>query len=214
MIKFLLLIIFVSQIYYRIESDGTITFTDVPSRGFKPVKENVVRRWVPPSERRRIIGIIREVAQIYGIEPEFLQAVVEVESGYDIYAVSPRGAIGLMQLMPDIIKRYNVINPYNPYHNLEAGILHLKELLDEFGRKDLALAAYNAGRLKVYQCKGVPPIKETMDFVRRVLDRYYQIKKEGVYGEKDGRGEYKESEENDGGRGSGRSERGDRGYTR
>lgn len=198
MTKFIFIIVFISQIYYKVEMDGTITFTDVPSYGFKPIERKKMKRWVPPSEKRKVKSVIKKVAEIYDIEPELLQAIVEVESGYDIYAVSHKGAIGLMQLMPDVISRYKVINPYNPYQNLEAGTLYLKELLEEFKRKDLALAAYNAGRRRVYEYKGIPPFEETMNFVRKVLERYYKIKKEGVYGEKDDRREFKEGKEDDG----------------
>jgi soluble lytic murein transglycosylase-like protein len=97
-----------------------------------------------------------------------VRAVIQVESGYQERARSPKGAMGLMQLMPDTAKQYAVANPYDPTSNIEAGIKHLRSLLDRFP-VSLALAAYNAGEAAIERFRGVPPYQETRDYVSRIL---------------------------------------------
>lgn len=120
--------------------------------------------------------IIRTAAQAEGIEPELLHAVVAAESGYDPAARSEKGAVGLMQLMPDTAARYGVTNPRDPEQNLNAGARHLRYLLGKFDNDmQLALAAYNAGEQAVWQHGNrVPPYPETRAYVQRVLAHYQQ----------------------------------------
>lgn len=113
-------------------------------------------------------ALIQRLARHHGVDPGLVHAVVAVESAYRPGARSPRGAMGLMQLMPAVATQYGVGDPYEPRANLEAGIRHLKALL---GRYDLrtALAAYNAGEGAVQRHGGMPPFPETRAYVARIL---------------------------------------------
>ena len=113
--------------------------------------------------------IINRVAAEQGVDAKLVHAVIQVESGYRERARSPKGAMGLMQIMPVTARQYAVANPYDPVSNIEAGIKHLKMLLARFP-PPLALAAYNAGAAAVERFRGIPPYPETRDYVRRVLD--------------------------------------------
>jgi hypothetical protein len=106
------------------------------------------------------------------LHPRLVAAVVQAESDFKPYAVSKVGAGGLMQLMPSVWLPQGVTNPYDPATNLRLGCQHLKQLLGRFGDLSLALAAYNAGAATVEASGGVPPYRETRDFVRRVLTRF------------------------------------------
>jgi hypothetical protein len=115
---------------------------------------------------------IEQVARRTGLSPSLIKAVALVESGFDPEAVSPKGAMGLMQLMPGTAEQYGVRNAFDPGENLLAGAKHLRYLLDEFeGDLTLALAAYNAGSGAVRRHGGVPAYRETRDYVRRVHEK-------------------------------------------
>jgi len=94
-----------------------------------------------------------------------------VESNYEARAVSPKGAMGLMQLMPATARQYSLEDPFDPAQNLDAGLRHLRGLLDRYGKgkESLALAAYNAGEGAVTRYRGIPPYRETQNYVRRIL---------------------------------------------
>ena len=99
-----------------------------------------------------------------------VRALIQVESDYRPTARSRKGAMGLMQLMPSTAREYNVRNPFEPKANIEAGIKHLKSLIDRFGASlELALAAYNAGAGAVEKFNGIPPYRETRNYVSRIL---------------------------------------------
>jgi soluble lytic murein transglycosylase-like protein len=107
------------------------------------------------------------------LDPKLVKAVIQVESGYNSRARSNKGALGLMQLMPDTASLLNVRNPFDPEENLRGGTRYLRQLLDRFaGRVELALAGYNAGPGAVEKHKGVPPYAETRDYVRQVMALY------------------------------------------
>jgi len=112
--------------------------------------------------------IIDRVSAREGVDAKLVRAVIEVESGYRPRARSPKGAMGLMQLMPATARQYAVTNPYDPAANIEAGIKHLKSLLARFPPA-LALAAYNAGDAAVERFGGIPPYAETRNYVSRIL---------------------------------------------
>jgi soluble lytic murein transglycosylase-like protein len=112
--------------------------------------------------------IIDRVSAQHGVDAKLVRAVIQVESAYHERARSPKGAMGLMQLMPATARQYDVKDPYDPASNIEAGIKHLKALLDQFP-KALALAAYNAGEAAVQRFNGIPPYRETQDYVSRIL---------------------------------------------
>ncbi len=113
--------------------------------------------------------LIERASALHGVDPNLVYALIEVESGYRADAESPRGAMGLMQLMPETATRYAVLDPFDPAANIDAGTRHLRTLLDEFGTRG-ALAAYNAGEGPVRAFNGIPPYSETRRYVTRVLD--------------------------------------------
>jgi hypothetical protein len=112
--------------------------------------------------------IIERVSAQQGVDARLIHAVIEVESGYQPRARSPKGAMGLMQLMPATARQYALRNPYDPTANIEAGTRHLKALLARFPTA-LALAAYNAGDVAVERFGGIPPFAETRTYVSRIL---------------------------------------------
>ena len=112
--------------------------------------------------------LIDAAATRHGVDVRLVRAVVQVESAYRPNARSRKGAKGLMQLMPQTARQYAVTNPYDPASNLDAGVKHLKSLLERFELR-LALAAYNAGEAAVRRFGGIPPFQETRDYVRQVL---------------------------------------------
>ncbi len=113
--------------------------------------------------------IIATMSQAHGVDPMLVRALIQVESGYRPRARSPKGAMGLMQLMPATAREYKVRNPFDPKANIEGGIRHLKSLIDRFGVVENALAAYNAGEGAVRKFKGIPPYRETRNYVSRIL---------------------------------------------
>jgi len=118
-----------------------------------------------------LAGLIDRLAAHHGVNPKLAHALVQVESNYEPRAISPKGAMGLMQLMPATARQYAVEDPFDPVQNLGAGLQHLRGLLDRFGkgRESLALAAYNAGEGAVSRYGGIPPFRETQNYVRRIL---------------------------------------------
>ena len=114
-------------------------------------------------------AIITSMAETHGVDPLLVRALIRVESGDQPTARSNKGAMGLMQLMPSTARLYKVRNPYDPKANIAAGVKHLKSLLDRFREVDLALAAYNAGEGAVKKFNGIPPYRETRDYVSRIL---------------------------------------------
>lgn len=117
--------------------------------------------------------LIQRHSRDQALEPRLVQAVIQVESGYNPRALSAKGAMGLMQLMPDTARELAVTDPYDPEENLRAGTTYLRRLLDRFSeRLEWALAAYNAGPTVVDRHRGIPPYPETRDYVTRVLSLY------------------------------------------
>jgi soluble lytic murein transglycosylase-like protein len=115
-------------------------------------------------------SLVRRTASQLDVEPELIYAVIRQESGYDPYAVSHKGAKGLMQLMPATAKRFGVKDVFDPAENVQGGVKYLRQLLDRYdGDRRLALAAYNAGEGAVDRFGGVPPYRETQDYVDRIV---------------------------------------------
>jgi len=112
--------------------------------------------------------IIEKIAAEHGVDAKLVKALIQVESAFQPNAKSPKGAMGLMQLMPQTARQYALADPFDARGNIEAGIRHLKSLLDRFPVK-LALAAYNAGESAVQRFRGVPPYAETRAYVTRIL---------------------------------------------
>lgn len=122
--------------------------------------------------------LIRAASRKYSLDPALVKAVIHAESRFDPQAVSPKGAMGLMQLCPVTVKELNISDPFNPRYNIYGGVRYLRGLLDTFeGNKNLALAAYNAGPNQVHRHKGIPPFKDTKKYLTRVLRYldYYRL---------------------------------------
>jgi soluble lytic murein transglycosylase-like protein len=125
------------------------------------------------SNSAEIDRIIEEAAARHHVDANLVRAVIKVESNFNPAAVSRRGAMGLMQLMPATARKFNVSNPFDPRQNVEAGVQHLKRLLDNFGGNvGLTLAAYNAGEAAVNRNNGIPPYPETRQYVRQIKGFY------------------------------------------
>jgi soluble lytic murein transglycosylase-like protein len=127
-------------------------------------------RYVAVERSRMYDDLILEHARLNGVRSDLVRAVMQVESGFNPYARSPKGAMGLMQLMPVTMKEHGVTDPYNPSENVRAGVAYLRELLDRYqDNEELALAAYNAGPGAVDKHgQSVPPYKETRDYVAQI----------------------------------------------
>ena len=125
----------------------------------------------------KIEGIIHRTSRRHAVDPRLVKAVIKVESDFNPRALSRAGAQGLMQLMPETSRDLKVSDPYNPHESIEGGVRHLRSLLDYFKNDvKLALAAYNAGKTTVLRYKGIPPYKETRNYVKKVLDYYNQYR--------------------------------------
>jgi hypothetical protein len=169
---------------HRVE-DGVVVMT-LRGGGEVGVPPEAVRGFVPDEVLDEVLepvtGDLRELAAAaarrHGLDPDLVVAVVSVESAFRPQAVSPKGAQGLMQLMPRTARSLGVADPLDPAQNLDGGARHLGQLLDLYGG-DLvrALAAYNAGQGAVQRHGGVPPYRETQTYVKKVLDRYQGKKK-------------------------------------
>ncbi|MGA7695571.1 MAG: lytic transglycosylase domain-containing protein [Candidatus Sulfotelmatobacter sp.] len=128
----------------------------------------------PAATAGDIDSAIEQAAARHNVDPNLVRAVVKVESNFNPNAVSRKGAMGLMQLMPATARQLNVKNPFDPEQNVDAGVRHLKQLLESYGGDvKLTLAAYNAGAGAVARSSGVPHYAETQNYVRRITNLYY-----------------------------------------
>jgi soluble lytic murein transglycosylase-like protein len=122
-------------------------------------------------------NLIQTLSSQYGVDPDLVSAVIQQESNFNPQAVSSSGAQGLMQLMPETARSLGVVDPLNPAQNMEGGVRYLKTLLEKFnGNIPLALASYNAGPGAVQKHGGIPPYKETQQYVRKILATYLSQK--------------------------------------
>lgn len=168
-----------AQIYSWRDSRGQLVLSSHRPAGSVDVKSYAVpnapsvrttRDVAPTSRGNDYDDLIVEHARRNGVRSDLVRAVVQVESAFNPYAVSPKGAMGLMQLMPATARLYGVINPYNPVENVRAGVAYLRELLDRYrDNEELALAAYNAGPGAVDKHgQSVPPYRETRNYVAKI----------------------------------------------
>jgi soluble lytic murein transglycosylase-like protein len=166
-----------AQIYSWRDDSGNLVLSDQrPSgaavRTFAVPDASSVRvtRSTPASFRDQYDALIRDHARLNGVRPDLVRAVVQVESGFNPRARSPKGALGLMQLMPATIREFGVRNPFNPEDNVRAGVAYLRQLIDRYdGNEQLALAAYNAGPSAVDRHgEAIPPYPETRAYVSKV----------------------------------------------
>ncbi|NJD55744.1 MAG: lytic transglycosylase domain-containing protein [Nitrospirae bacterium] len=167
-----------ADIYKYVDENGVVCYTDAP---FGKTSEQVSRDKVMTKRGRTpvvgapsdFVGYVHQAAAKYDLEPELIKAVIKTESNGNHRAVSRKGAMGLMQLMPGTANDLNVANPFNPEENIEGGARYLKQLIDRFnGNLTLALAAYNSGPKTVEKYGTVPPILETRQYVKKVYSLY------------------------------------------
>jgi soluble lytic murein transglycosylase-like protein len=167
-----------AQIYSWRDEGGTLVLSNKPRDGAPVVtsyavpRTDAVRatRYASPDRGRLYDEVIVEHSRMHNIRPDLVRAVVQVESAFNPYAVSPKGAQGLMQLMPATSQALGVINPFNPIENIRAGVRYLRQLLDRYNNNEvLALAAYNAGPVAVARYgEKVPPYRETRNYVTKI----------------------------------------------
>ncbi len=121
----------------------------------------------------RFDALIESIAKDYGLESSLIHSIIRTESNYDPNAVSSKGAVGLMQLMPETAEKYGVKDLYDPRQNILGGVKYLRDLINSFGRRtDTVLAAYNAGHNAIKKYGGIPPFPETKRFIQKVKTTY------------------------------------------
>ena len=178
-----------SDVYVYKDKEGVLTFTNVPTHaGYRRVIRESNGQWSGALDSSNGSGssasydeVIRSASDRHNIDPDLIRAVIKVESDFNSIARSNKGAMGLMQLMPDTARLHNVLDVFNPTDNIEGGVRHLKLLLSRYqGDLELSLAAYNAGIKAVEKHGGIPPFAETKEYVRRVLSYYQAYRGNGL----------------------------------
>jgi hypothetical protein len=163
------------QAIVRHLDDGTIYVTNIEALPGPHGDDDRVASVPQPPAASRPAGLretIAEAARQYALPPSLIEAVIAVESGFNSRAVSPKGAQGLMQLMPQTAAMLGVRDPFDPVANVHGGVRHLRGLVNRFWNNlPLALAAYNAGAAAVARHGGIPPYRETRDYVARIVSR-------------------------------------------
>ena len=174
-----------------VDSEGRTVFTNIGGRAPAPAppsaittRSNVASKTTTTAPTATmptgtgqdpIDGLIDRISARYGLESRLVRAVIQVESAFDPKAVSIKGAMGLMQLMPDTGRRFGVVDFFDPAENIEGGVRYLRFLVEKFeGNLDLLLAAYNSGEGRVERLGRIPNIKETQDYVVKVRSAYLQ----------------------------------------
>lgn len=178
-----------ADIYRYVDKNGVMHFTNAPTTS----SYKLYRRdsdyglksysykggYLDPYTSQQYDNYINMASQLHGLPPNLVKAVIKVESNFNARAVSPKGAQGLMQLMPGTARLMNVDDPFDPWENISGGVRYLRGLIDRFeGKVVYALAGYNAGPEHVERYNGIPPFEETQMYVRRVI-QYYQLLKNG-----------------------------------
>lgn len=180
-----------ADIYRHVDANGTVTFTNAPQYTSVPSKRawNFYRKEIR-SDGQKVAPdgpmvysyreLIRQHARSYGLEEALVKAVIKAESNYNPSSTSSKGALGLMQLIPETAQLMNVSDPFDPSQNIRGGSGYLRRMLDLFdGNLDLALAAYNAGPNAVQRHGGIPPYEETRNYVQRVRRYLEQYRRSG-----------------------------------
>jgi len=170
-----------ADIYRYIDSSGVLHFTNAPTSSEyrlyikeKPVVMPAVSASGPYGP------IISAAARRHGISPHLLQAMIKVESDYNPQAVSSKGAKGLMQIMPATTRDLNIVDVFDPRENIMGGARYFKQLFNRYnGKLPLALAAYNAGPAAVDRFGSIPPIRETEEYVEKVIKYFYLLRSVG-----------------------------------
>jgi len=196
----LIVLVFVSapeaaDLYRFAEEDGNVYYTNISGEGRVKIPLTSMKTDNPPSppfrkgglggfdghflnERERYEPIITSVSQRFTLDPDLIRAVIKAESNFNPRAISPKGAMGLMQLMPQTAREMGVSNPFDPLQNIHAGVRYLDQLLKAFNQNlPFTLAAYNAGPTRVFSENGIPSIEETRNYVQRVMRYFNEFKK-------------------------------------
>ena len=170
-----------ADIFRYIDENGVMHFTNTPTSNVKEyklyIKEKTTlsRNFYAPDKYDRYIS---DASAQTGVDSRLLKAMIKAESDFNPRAISRKGAMGLMQIMPENFKMLDLENPFDPWQNIRAGARYFQQLYERFnGKLALSLAAYNAGPTAVDRYKTIPPYKETEEYVRRVL-RYYRTFKQ------------------------------------
>jgi len=171
-----------ADIYVKEMPDGSLNFSNCPlGKGWTVYMRERPRARTrsyargPSRSYRRSEwdGLIKDIAVNHGVDPVLVRGIIEVESGFEPSALSPKGAMGLMQLMPGTASDLGVDDPWDPVQNIKGGTKYLSWLLKKYnGNLEKALAAYNAGPNAVDSYNGIPPFQETQDYVRTIISRY------------------------------------------
>jgi soluble lytic murein transglycosylase-like protein len=172
-----------AAMYTYVDQYGGLHFTNVPADPrYKEVPGYGTIRKSSVSHRYR--ALINSAAKRFELDPELIGAIIKVESGFNPYAVSDKGAMGLMQLMPGTAKDMEVESPFEAEDNIMGGSRYLRKLLDVFdGNLQLGLAAYNAGLNRILPSRNIPDIPETREYVKRVLQEYDRMKTFSIAGQ-------------------------------
>jgi soluble lytic murein transglycosylase-like protein len=179
-----------AQISKLVDDSGRLFFVnaDAPNPGKLTAAKPRATIYMPPEssftgrnrpglsiDRDGAEKLVREAADRHRVDPALVRAVIETESGWNPGAISRKGAVGLMQLIPTTAQRFGVQDRFSPQQNVDAGVRYLKVLLERYdGNLDLALAAYNAGEGAVDRAHGIPAFRETRSYVQKVQDAYFR----------------------------------------
>ena len=170
-----------ADIYMYIDANGVMHFTNTPTSNEHEYKVYVKERTSISkkfSATNKYDHFISNASEQTGVDSRLLKAMIKAESDFNTRAVSKKGAMGLMQIMPENFKMLDLENPFDPLQNIRAGARYFQQLYKRFnGKLALSLAAYNAGPTAVDRYKRIPPYQETEEYVRRVL-RYYRTFKQ------------------------------------
>jgi len=177
--------VFAADVYVFHDEEGTRYYTNIPGPGCTKVRFPLAKERNLPSARitaenlkmHDYESLIVQAGKTYSIDPDLMRAVIKAESNFNPRAVSPKGAQGLMQLMPQTARELGVVDPFDPASNIHGGAMYLSRLLNTLeGDLPLCLAAYNAGLERVMQKKEIPAIRETRNYVKLVMDYYAKLK--------------------------------------